>query len=94
VSSIGQIGARHLGRLEIAIYPLTSWTPYEVVATDGASGLYGCLKTTITIARKTETAVWVDEPLNQTKPECLRAEGKIRKYSVEDPPFWKRLRHK
>jgi hypothetical protein len=66
----------HAGKKDI--YPITKWTPYEVVAAE-KPGIFGCSSVTITITRKRETALWVEQPINQTKPECLKSETKIYK---------------
>jgi hypothetical protein len=91
-----QIGDNHVGRLE---YPgsiaIKKWDEYEVIASDDAyEGLnaWQCFKTTITISRKTKTALWVEEPINQLRPACAQANTQVRKYTIEDSPGEKRLR--
>src|SRR4051794_25760126 len=60
VTHIEQIGPNQIGRLDYpSIYPIMSWTPNLVVASEPLSSL-GCTRTTITIDRKAETALWVD----------------------------------
>jgi hypothetical protein len=49
-------------------FEVLEWTPYEVVAGDDGSD--GCVKATITISRKTKELLWVEEPVNQTRPFC------------------------
>ena len=66
-----------------------SWTKNEIVAGDDAP--FGCFKTTITIARNSQDVLWVEEPVNQTKPFCKDAKNEIRKFSIEDSPGWKKL---
>ncbi|HZR89970.1 MAG TPA: hypothetical protein VFB02_24460 [Bradyrhizobium sp.] len=84
------IGAQQIGRMDApSAYDIRSWTKNEIVA--AYDGTFGCYKTTITISRATEQLLWVDEPVNQTKPFCKNAENKIRKFSIEDPPGSKRL---
>jgi hypothetical protein len=39
-----------------------------------------------------EVILWVDEPINQTKPHCKDARTTIRKFSIEDPPQVKKRR--
>jgi hypothetical protein len=77
----------------MTIYPITKWTQYEVVAAK-EPGCFGCSSVTITITRKSERALWVEQPINQTKPECLKSETKIYKYTVEDSIGWKRINKK
>jgi hypothetical protein len=68
---------------------VVEWTPYEVVAGDDGSD--GCVKTTITISRKTKELLWVEEPVNQTQPFCKDEDTKIRKRWIEDSPTMKKL---
>jgi hypothetical protein len=48
----------------------------------------------LTIDRKRKALLWVEEPTNQTKPNCKDADTTIRKYSIEDAPAWTRVREK
>jgi hypothetical protein len=60
--SIEQIGRNQVSHLHgPVIYPITTWNAYEVIATEDASAL-DCRKTTITLQRKRQSAVWVEEP--------------------------------
>jgi hypothetical protein len=71
-------------------YPIVKWNDYEVIAQEEPT-LSGCFRVTITINRKRETLLWVEEPINQTKPSCKDADTTIRKYSIEDSPRWKQI---
>jgi hypothetical protein len=44
--------------------------------------------------RKSETAVWVTEPINQSRAQCKNSNTKILKWSIEDSPAWKAMFHK
>ncbi len=35
--------------------------------------------------------LWVEEPVNQTKPFCKDAKNETRKFTIEDSPAWKKL---
>jgi hypothetical protein len=84
ISSVRAIGGMLIGRMDAPYeYEIRKWTPYEVVAV--YDGTFGCFKTTITIERKTENALWVEEPMNQAQPQCKDAETKVRKYTIESP---------
>jgi len=64
-------------------YSITKWNAYEVVAVDPLPSEtfdWHCNRTTITIERHTETAVWVQEPINQTKAGCAKSDPAIRKW--------------
>jgi len=92
VSSIEQIGSNQLSSLNgPSIYPITKWDAYEVIAT-GSGDTVDCRKVTINLERKTQTAVWVEQPINQSRAACKDADTKIYNWTIEDPPFWKGLR--
>ena len=94
VSSVEQIGDRQIGRMDFVYsYPITKWDPSEVVATEETADWY-CARTTITLVRKSQTALWVQEPINQTRPACLKSDTKIHKWTIEDSLGWKRINRK
>jgi hypothetical protein len=70
--------------------PIVKWNDYEIVAQEELSPI-GCSRVTLTIDRKSQALLWLEEPANQTKPNCKDADTNIRKYSIEDSPGWKRL---
>lgn len=87
---VSAIGGLQIGRMDApSAYDIKSWTANEIEAAYDAP--FGCYKTTITIERSTKQLLWVEEPINQTKPFCKNAENKIRKYTIEDSPGWKRM---
>jgi hypothetical protein len=87
---VDAIGAQQIGRMDApSAYDIRSWTRNEIVA--GYDAPFGCFKTTITIARSTKEALWVEEPINQTKPFCKESKNEIRKFSIEDSPAWKKM---
>jgi len=93
VSSVQAIGASQIGRMDApAAYGIKRWTPSEVVAID--EGSFACFKTTITIQRKSQQLLWVEEPINQAQPQCKNADTSVRKYTLEDSPGWKRFNSK
>ena len=88
--SIAQIGPSQLGKLDVpSIFPITKWDSNEIVAVESGDTV-ACRKATVSIERKTETAVWVENPINQTQPACKETHTKIYRWTIEDPPFWKR----
>ena len=94
VSSVHQIGQNQIGRLDSPeSYPVKKWSPFEVVATEETSDR-SCTRVTITISRKSETALWVQEPINQTLPACLKSETKTYKWTIEDSLGWKKMKGK
>jgi hypothetical protein len=91
-SSIDQIGSNQLGSLYPPVsYPIIQWDTSEEVA-QGVGDLDECTRVTISLEHKTETAVWVVEPINQGRAACKATENKIYKWTIEDPPFWKDLK--
>jgi len=83
---VEQIGHNQVGRLVTPVsFRITEWNASEVVA--GGDSI--CQKTTITLSRKSETALWVEEPINQTRPECKMGHTTIQKFTIEDSPGWK-----
>jgi hypothetical protein len=89
-TSVNAIGASQIGRMDAPYnYNIRKWSAYEVVAGDN-DGTFGCFKTTITIDRKSEQVLWVEEPINQTTVSCVKSENKIKKYTIESSPGWKR----
>jgi hypothetical protein len=91
VSAVHEIGGNMVGRMDMPyIFPIVKWDPFEIVARDEVTEL-SCIRTTLTIERKMETALWVEEPVNQTRPNCKNANGKVRKYTIEDSPGWKNI---
>ena len=90
-SSVDQVGPNQVCRLGAPDrYPIKTWNPDEIIAT----GPYAsdCRKITINLDRRTESVVWVEEPINQARAACKTADSKTYRWSIEDPPFWKALR--
>ena len=87
ISYVNQIGSNppRTGRMETYTIPIVKWTNYEVIAKE-EDNLFLCFRVTITIDRGQKALLWVDEPINQTKPHCKDARTTIRKFSIEDPP--------
>lgn len=91
MTSANAIGANQIGRMDAPYnYSIRTWSAYEVVAGDDGVTL-GCFKTTITIDRKSEQLLWVEEPINQTTVSCSRSENKVKKYTIENSPGWTRI---
>jgi hypothetical protein len=81
--SIAQIGPNQLGKLEVpGIFPITKWDNYEIVAVESGDTV-ACRKATVSIERKTETAVWVEDRsiklnLRARKPTQRHTGGRLR----------------
>ncbi len=89
ISNIEQIGHNQIGdMLGAMIFPVVKWDSDDIIAEDQA-GLpipIGCSKVTLTIERKQEIVLWVQEPVNQTQPLCRNSDTKINKWTIENPP--------
>ena len=71
------------------IFPIMKWNADEVVAVEDITEL-NCARITIVIERKSKTAQYVREPVNQTRPWCLKfPDPKVYKWTIEDAPGWK-----
>ena len=91
VSSVEQIGPNQVGRLDSpTVYPVIKWNADEVVASDVAD-LQKCRKVTISIVRRSEAAVWVEEPINESSAVCKNAETRLFKWTVEDSPAFRNV---
>lgn len=81
-----------LGRLDAPkAFSIIKWDDYVVIATDEIPyDTFSCYKTTINIDRKSQTAEWVQEPINQSQISCADIkDSKIYKWTIEDPSWMK-----
>jgi hypothetical protein len=94
IATIEQIGDKQVGRLGGPYsIPITRWTELEVVAVE-EPGSVSCIRTTIFIERRDQTALWVQEPTNTALPQCETADTQVRHWKIEDSIAWKRLNGK
>jgi hypothetical protein len=90
LTSVEAIGGQQVGRMDAPYeYEIRKWSPSEVVA--GDDGTFGCFKTTITIERRSQQVLWVEEPVNQTQVMCAKSENKIKKYTLENSPGYTKV---
>jgi hypothetical protein len=93
LSSIEQIGPKQMGRMDGPWpYQIQKWNAYQIVAGDDEPGGPSCFKVTITIERKLQKLLWVQEPINQATPLCEHADSHVSKYTIEDSPGWRKLK--
>jgi hypothetical protein len=59
-------------------YPVTKWAANEIIATEDTT-ITDCRKTTITIERESETVLWVEETINQSRARCKDAQTSLLK---------------
>lgn len=95
VASIEQIGPKQMGRMDGPWeYQILKWDAYQIVAGDAEPNNLTCVKVTITIERKLQTLLWVEEPINQATPLCQHASTTVRKFTLEDSPGWRKLKER
>jgi hypothetical protein len=92
IAHVEQIGSNQIGRMqEVDFFPIMKWNADEVVAVEDITEL-NCARTTIVVDRKSKTAQYVREPVNKTRPRCLKfPDPKVYKWTVEDSPGWKEI---
>jgi hypothetical protein len=92
IAYVEQIGYNEIGRMQnVDIFPITKWNTDEVVAVQDITES-DCAKTTIVIERKSQTALYAREPINQTRPQCNTfPDPKVYKWTIEDSPGWKKM---
>ena len=88
IASVEQIGRNQIGRMQnVDIFPIIKWNDDEVVAVTELN----CIRTTIVLERKSKTAQYVREPINQTT-QCLQfPDPKVYKWTIENSPGWEKL---
>jgi hypothetical protein len=91
VANVQAIGGLQIGRMDApARYPIVKFTKAEVVAREETSD-FSCTRTTFTIDRTQQIALWVEEAINQTKPACKNTKPGMRKFTIEDSPQWRKI---
>jgi hypothetical protein len=92
ITRIEQIGPHQIGRVDSPdTYKITKWDNFEIVSVDDSGLPTPCAKITVSVERKSETALWVREPINQAHAFCKNADTKIYKWTIEDSLFWQRM---
>ena len=91
ITQLEQIGPHQVGSLRSPdFYKITKWDAFEIVSVDDF-GPTACVKVTVSVERKSKTALWVQEPMNQARAFCKNADTKIYKWTIEDSLFWQRI---
>lgn len=92
IVDIAQVGPNQIGDLQIPTnYAVTRWDADVVVM--GSANLYPCRRETISIQKRTQSVVWVQEPINQTDANCLKSDTKLYKWTIDDSPKWRAMFH-
>jgi hypothetical protein len=94
---VEQIAVNQIGDLDPPlIFSVSSWQPSLIVATDDQTTMSGypsdCIRSTLNIERTSAqpSAEWIEEPINPELPLCKNTPTAVRKWTVENPAFWKR----
>jgi hypothetical protein len=91
ITDVVQVAPNQIGDLQVPInYAVTRWDADVVVV--GSANLYPCRRDTISLQKRTQTVVWVQEAINQTDAQCLKSDTKLYKWTIEDSPGWKKMR--
>jgi hypothetical protein len=88
VSIVDQIGVNQVS-LDHYSLRLTGWADDVITASDGEMS---CARSNLNINRKTMSAEWVQEPINQSRIDCEKADSKIYKWHLEGSLFWDAIR--
>jgi hypothetical protein len=92
VTAVDQIGDNQIGRVDMPyFFPVTKWDEDTIVA-NGQTDIGNCRRLTITIVRATESALWVEAPVNSSDPDCKKTDRGLLNWTIENPPSWKALR--
>ena len=91
IAYIQQIAHNQMGQMQkVEFFRITKWSDDEVVAMQNVTQL-DCVRATIVIDRKSKTALYVREPVNQTRSPCVRWPApKLYKWTIEDSPGWEK----
>jgi hypothetical protein len=88
-TSVEAIGSHQIGRMDAPwIIPIIQWDNSQIVASDEMFS--GCRRLTITVLRRSQEVAWVEEPINQSKGECVKVISTITKYTIEHSPGYKK----
>jgi hypothetical protein len=85
--------ACQLSRLDAPLsIPITTWNDSVIIATTyNPIDNWSCSKITINIDRKSQTAEWIQESINQSQPFCKDSDTKTYKWMIEDPAWAKEM---
>lgn len=85
VIRVEQIGPNQIGRITAPdVYSIARWNQSEIVVSDYVDYSH-CRRLIISIERKTQTVIWVEQTNPQADPvDCRKAETRRVKWSIED----------
>ena len=90
IIDVVQVGPNQVGDIQVPLrYEVTQWDEDIVVAR--SPDIMFCRRETISIVKRSEIVVWVNEPINQSDARCVNAGTELFKWTIEDPPQWKAI---
>jgi hypothetical protein len=90
IIDVVQVGPKQVGDLQVPLrYEVTQWDP-DIVVARSPDNMF-CRRETISILKRSEAVVWVNEPINQSDALCVNAGTELRKWTIDDPLQWKAI---
>jgi hypothetical protein len=93
VATIEQIGDNQMGTIDLADFDVVKWTTGEIKAqdTNPSEDTVSCNMTTLSVDRPGGKVAYVTQPINITRPICVKAENITYKRTIETSPGWAAL---
>jgi len=92
VARIEQIGNNQVNEISIDEFSISSWTQNKVIATDYEGDDSTCVKNEIVIERASQKSFYISTPIHTSRPNCINAETKINKFTIENSKVWRYLK--
>jgi hypothetical protein len=84
VADVEEIGHRQLGEINVADWPVISWTPTTIVAQDSVGDTLYCARSKITINRQAKTVEFLSVPVNADTKFCRQGRKLLGPTEVQD----------
>ena len=91
IGTIEVIGAHQMGSIGLSAYDITRWDDKVIVAKSGGAAAGDCAAVTINVFRATKEIDWIQEPVNQSEPQCSKSDTATYKWTIETSPALKAL---
>jgi hypothetical protein len=88
VATVQQIGKNQVGPIDLDDYLVTRWDDGIVTAKENTEGTTACSAVTLNIIRHSGEVQWIQEPVNQTAPNCIHADATVYKWTVQPSPYY------
>ena len=88
-----EIGPNHVDRIDSpSIYIIKKWDDFQIVAE--LEYRFSCSKSTITIDKLQKRVFGIEEPINQNSIYCKDVINKVKKWTIDDSPYIKKIKQK